>query len=302
MSATIIDGKQIAATIREEVRSGTERLQRERGVRPGLGFILVGDNAASQSYVRAKGKACSELGFHSVTEQLPGATPENDLLELIGRWNADPALHGILVQLPLPQHINEQRVIEAIDPRKDVDGFHPVNVGRLVIGLECLKPCTPAGIQELLVRSGNDPRGKHVVVVGRSNIVGKPVANILLQKAAGANAVVTVAHTGTKDIARYSRDADVVIAAIGRPEAITGDMLKPGCVVIDVGINRIPDPSTKTGSRLVGDVHFPSASAVASAITPVPGGVGPMTIAMLMRNTLLAAERGSSRPGSATPL
>jgi len=291
MAATLIDGRQIAGTIKEEVRSGTERLWRERGVRPGLGFILVGDNAASQSYVRSKGKACGELGFYSVTEQLPGTTPEEDLLGLIRAWNADPALHGILVQLPLPKHINEQRVIEAIDPRKDVDGFHPVNVGRLVIGLECLKPCTPAGIQEMLVRSGHDPKGKHVVVVGRSNIVGKPVANILLQKAAGANAVVTVAHTGAQNIARYTRDADVVIAAIGKAESITGDMLKPGCVVIDVGINRIPDPSTKTGSRMVGDVHFPSASAVASAISPVPGGVGPMTIAMLMRNTLLAAER-----------
>ena len=291
MAATLIDGRQIAGTIKEEVRSGTERLWRERGVRPGLGFILVGDNAASQSYVRSKGKACGELGFYSVTEQLPGTTPEEDLLGLIRAWNADPALHGILVQLPLPKHINEQRLIEAIDPRKDVDGFHPVNVGRLVIGLECLKPCTPAGIQEMLVRSGHDPKGKHVVVVGRSNIVGKPVANILLQKAAGANAVVTVAHTGAQNIARYTRDADVVIAAIGKAESITGDMLKPGCVVIDVGINRIPDPSTKTGSRMVGDVHFPSASAVASAISPVPGGVGPMTIAMLMRNTLLAAER-----------
>jgi methylenetetrahydrofolate dehydrogenase (NADP+) / methenyltetrahydrofolate cyclohydrolase len=296
MAATIIDGRQIAATIKEEVRRGTERLRGDRGVRPGLGFVLVGDNAASQSYVRSKGKACGELGFYSVTEQLPAATPEEDVLGLIRTWNADPALHGILVQLPLPGHINEQRVIEAIDPRKDVDGFHPVNVGRLVIGLECLKPCTPAGVQELLVRSGNDPRGKHVVVVGRSNIVGKPVANILLQKAAGANAVVTVAHTGAQDISRYTRDADVVIAAIGRAEAITGDMLKPGCVVIDVGINRIPDPSTKTGSRIVGDIHFLSASAVASAITPVPGGVGPMTIAMLMRNTLLAAERLTDPP------
>jgi methylenetetrahydrofolate dehydrogenase (NADP+)/methenyltetrahydrofolate cyclohydrolase len=295
MAATIIDGRQIAATIKEEVRGGAERLWRDRHVRPGLGFILVGDNAASQSYVRSKGRACGELGFYSVTEQLSGITREEDLLGLIRAWNVDPAFHGILVQLPLPEHINEQRVIEAIDPWKDVDGFHPVNVGRLVIGLECLKPCTPAGIQEMLVRSGNDPQGKHVVVVGRSNIVGKPVANILLQKAAGANAVVTVVHTGAHNIARYTREADVVIAAIGKAESITGDMLKPGCVVIDVGINRIPDPSTKTGSRLVGDVHFPSACAVASAITPVPGGVGPMTIAMLMRNTLLAADRLAER-------
>jgi methylenetetrahydrofolate dehydrogenase (NADP+)/methenyltetrahydrofolate cyclohydrolase len=251
----------------------------------------VGEDPASQSYVRAKGKACAELGFHSETLHLPESTSEKELLALIRAWNGDKKIHGILVQLPLPSHINEQRVIETIDPRKDVDGFHPTNVGRLVIGLECFKPCTPAGIQELLKRSGNDPAGKHVVVVGRSNIVGKPVANILLQKQMGANAVVTVAHTGARDITRFVRDADILIAAVGRAEMITGDMLKAGAVVIDVGINRIPDPSSKAGTRLVGDVHFPSAVLVAGAITPVPGGVGPMTIAMLMRNTLHAAQR-----------
>lgn len=291
MAAQIIDGKAIADTIRNEVRAGVERLSRERGVRPGLGFILVGDNPASQSYVRSKGKACADLGLVSDTRQLPAETPEEDLLGLIRRWNADPRLHGILVQLPLPRHINEQRVIEAIDDRKDVDGFHPANVGRLVIGLETLRPCTPAGIQELLVRSGFDPAGKHVVVVGRSNIVGKPIANILLQKAKGANAVVTVVHTGARDISVLTRQADILIAAVGKAESITGDMLKEGCVVIDVGINRVPDAANPRGYRMVGDVHFVSAAEKAAAITPVPGGVGPMTIAMLMKNTLHAAER-----------
>ncbi len=291
MAASIIDGKRIAADIKREVQVAAARLNEEKGIVPGLGFILVGENPASQSYVRSKGKACAELGFYSETLQLSETTSENELLQLIRSWNNDRNIHGILVQLPLPPQINEQRVIEAIDPRKDVDGFHPTNVGRLVIGLEGFKPCTPLGIQELLTRSGNDPSGKHVVVVGRSNIVGKPVANILLQKQSGANAVVTVAHTGARDITRFIKDADIVIAAVGKAEMITGAMLKPGAVVIDVGINRIPDPSSKTGSRLVGDVHFASAVEVASAITPVPGGVGPMTIALLMRNTLVAAQR-----------
>jgi len=290
MSAEIIDGKAIAARIKAEVKDQTDALRRERGIRPGLAFILVGEDPASQSYVRSKGKACEELGFHSITEKLPASTTQDELLALIGRFNLDPSVHGILVQLPLPKQIDEQKVIEAIDYRKDVDGFHPVNVGRLVIGLPGLRPCTPAGVQELLIRSNHDPAGKHVVVVGRSNIVGKPVMNILLQKQKGANAVVTIAHTGAGDLAPYVREADILVAAIGKPEAVTGSMLKPGCVVIDVGINRVPDPSSKTGSRMVGDVHFASASAVASAITPVPGGVGPMTIAMLMRNTLLAAK------------
>ncbi len=203
---------------------------------------------------------------------------------------SDTRIHGILVQLPLPKHISEEKIITAIDYKKDVDGFHPINVGRLVIGQECLRPCTPAGVQELLVRSGNDPSGKHVVVVGRSNIVGKPVMNILLQKQKGANAVVTIAHTGASDISQFTKQADILVAAIGKPESITGDMLKPGVVVIDVGINRVEDPSAKNGYRIVGDVHFASAVKIAKAITPVPGGVGPMTIAMLMKNTLMAAE------------
>ncbi|MBX2993060.1 MAG: bifunctional 5,10-methylenetetrahydrofolate dehydrogenase/5,10-methenyltetrahydrofolate cyclohydrolase [Bacteroidetes bacterium] len=296
MRAAIIDGKAIAAQIKSEVKLEADHLKRERGVVPGLAFILVGENPASQSYVRSKGKACEELGFHSVTEECPSTILQDELVKLIHAFNNDPNIHGILVQLPLPKHIDENEVIMAIDWRKDVDGFHPVNVGKLVIGQPCLRPCTPAGVQELLVRSGNDPAGKHVVVVGRSNIVGKPVMNMLLQKQRGANAVVTIAHTGSRDIARFTKQADVVIAAIGRAEAITGNMLKPGCVVIDVGINRVADASTRTGSRLVGDVHFVSASQVAGAITPVPGGVGPMTIAMLMKNTLQAAKNLISTP------
>ncbi len=293
MTAKIIDCKAIAAQIRSEVRLESEKLKRENGVTPGLAFILVGENPASQVYVRSKGKACEEMGFHSITEKLPEATSENELLSLIAKFNADSKIHGILVQLPLPKKIDENKIIERIDWRKDVDGFHPINVGKLVIGQPCLRPCTPAGVQELLIRSGNDPAGKHVVVVGRSNIVGKPVMNILLQKQQGANAVVTVAHTGGGDIARYTRQADIVVAAIGKAEAITGDMLKPGCVVIDVGINRVVDMMAKNGYRIVGDVHFESAARVASEITPVPGGVGPMTIAMLMRNTLEAAKNFS---------
>jgi methylenetetrahydrofolate dehydrogenase (NADP+)/methenyltetrahydrofolate cyclohydrolase len=292
MPASIIDGKFIAGEIKAEVRRETERLKKERGITPGLAFILVGENPASQIYVSSKGKACEEMGFYSVTERLPAETSQAHILQLIHQFNQDSRIHGILVQLPLPKHIHESEVIEAIDYTKDVDGFHPVNVGKLVIGQKCLRPCTPAGVQELLVRSGHDPAGKHVVVVGRSNIVGKPVLNILLQKQKGANAVVTIAHTGATDISYFTRQADIVIAAMGKPEVITGDMLKPGCVVIDVGANRIPDPASKSGSRLVGDVHFPSASQVAGAITPVPGGVGPMTVAMLMQNTFRAALGG----------
>lgn len=288
--ATIIDGKAIAEQIKQEVRTEAEALRNEHGITPGLAFILVGENPASQLYVRSKGKACQEMGFFSLTEQLPEETSQADLIHLIGSLNADARIHGILVQLPLPSHINEHAVLESLDWRKDVDGFHPVNVGKLVIGQECLRPCTPAGVQELLVRSGNDPSGKHVVIVGRSNIVGKPLMNMLVQKQRGANAVVTIAHTGAGDLARYTREADIVVAAMGKPRAITGAMLKPGCVVIDVGINRVADASAKNGFRIVGDVEFASASSIARAITPVPGGVGPMTIAMLMRNTLQAAK------------
>ncbi|MEX1277238.1 MAG: bifunctional 5,10-methylenetetrahydrofolate dehydrogenase/5,10-methenyltetrahydrofolate cyclohydrolase [Bacteroidota bacterium] len=291
MPATIIDGKAIAEQIRDEVRQGTVKLKAEKGFVPGLAFILVGENPASQVYVKMKGKACEEAGFYSVTERMPATVSEGELLAKVALFNSDPRVHGLLIQLPLPRHINEQKVIESIDPQKDVDGFHPMSIGKLVIGLDTFKSCTPAGIQELLIRSGNDPSGKHVVVVGRSNIVGKPVANILLQKQAGANAVVTVAHTGAKDLLPYTKSADILIAAVGKAEVITGAMLKEGAVVIDVGINRVEDPSTKSGYRIVGDVHFASASKVAGAITPVPGGVGPMTIAMLLSNTLKAAKK-----------
>jgi methylenetetrahydrofolate dehydrogenase (NADP+)/methenyltetrahydrofolate cyclohydrolase len=251
----------------------------------------VGENPASQSYVRSKGKACEEVGFFSITERMPMDTPEFVLLAKIAELNANPNIHGLLIQLPLPKHISEEEVIGAIDPRKDVDGFHPINIGKLVIGQDTFKSCTPAGIQELLIRSGNNPDGKHVVVVGRSNIVGKPIANILLQKQSGANAVVTVAHTGASDLTRFTKTADILIAAIGKAEIITGTMLKEGAVVIDVGINRVEDSSVPKGYHIVGDVHFESASKVAKAITPVPGGVGPMTIAMLLKNTLKAAKR-----------
>ncbi|MEX2191308.1 MAG: bifunctional 5,10-methylenetetrahydrofolate dehydrogenase/5,10-methenyltetrahydrofolate cyclohydrolase [Bacteroidota bacterium] len=290
MTARIIDGKKIAGDIRREVKSAADELKRSRGITPGLAFILVGSNPASQVYVGMKGKACDEVGFYSVTETLPADTSGEALLQKIDQFNNDKRVHGILVQLPLPKQINEQAVLEAIHPSKDVDGFHPYNVGLLVAGRKTLRPCTPAGIQELLGRSGNDPAGKHVVVVGRSNIVGKPITNILLQKGLGANAVVTVVHTGARDIGMYTKTADILIAAMGKPGIITGAMLKPGSVVIDVGINRVDDPTSKKGFRIVGDVDFESASNVAGAITPVPGGVGPMTIAMLLKNTLQAAS------------
>ena len=260
MAAKIIDGKAIAEQIRNEVRRETEQLKADRGFVPGLAFILVGENPASQVYVKMKGKACKEAGFYSITERMPATVSEKELLDKVAQFNNDPKIHGLLIQLPLPQPINEQKIIESIDPEKDVDGFHPISIGRLVIGLDTFKSCTPAGIQELLMRSGNDPSGKHVVVVGRSNIVGKPVANILLQKQAGANAVVTVAHTGANDLLPYTKSADILIVAVGKAEVITGEMLKEGAVVIAVGINRVEDPSAKSGYRIVGDVHFASAS------------------------------------------
>ncbi len=294
MPAAIIDGKKIAEEIRREVKRETERLIAERGITPGLAFVLVGENPASKSYVRMKGKACAEMGFHSVTKELPASTTQTDLVSLIRTFNNDNSIHGVLVQLPLPKHIDEQVILETVDYRKDVDGFHPVNVGRLSLGLPCFKPCTPLGVQELLMRSGHDPAGKHVVIVGRSNIVGKPVMNILLQKKSGANAIVTLVHTGAKDIGTYTKQAEILIVAMGKPECISGAMIKPGAVVIDVGINRVVDRHAKNGYRLVGDVHFESAVKVAGAITPVPGGVGPMTIAMLMKNTLSAAKGGNT--------
>jgi len=293
VTAKLIDGTTIAKQIREELKAEVEAL-RARGVVPGLTVVLVGEDPASQVYVRMKGKAADELGMKSDTIRLPATTPEADLLALLDRLNADRAVHGILVQLPLPGHMDAGKVLLRMKPEKDVDGFHPVNVGKLVIGDRTgFRPCTPAGVQELLVRSGADPGGKHVVVVGRSLIVGRPVANILMQKAPGANATVTVAHTGTHDLPSITRQGEILVVAAGRPEVIRGDMVRPGAVVIDVGVNRVADPSAKSGYRLVGDVNFREASEVASMITPVPGGVGPMTIALLMKNTVQAARQAA---------
>jgi methylenetetrahydrofolate dehydrogenase (NADP+) / methenyltetrahydrofolate cyclohydrolase len=295
MQTNIIDGSAIAAAIKEEVRQEAAMLREKYEIAPGLAFLLVGDNAASRSYVASKEKACDYCGFHSMTVQLPGDATQQQVLAQIDTWNIDPDIHGILVQLPLPDHIDENRVIEAIVPRKDVDGFHPVNVGKLSIGQECFAPCTPAGIQELLIRSNIPTVGRHVVVIGRSNIVGKPIAAMLLQKSASANAVVTVAHAAAGDLGRYTRDADILIVATGRVNTVTADMVREGVAIIDVGINRVDDASTAKGYRLVGDVDFAAVAPKASAITPVPGGVGPMTIAMLMRNTLQAAQRAARR-------
>lgn len=292
MPARIIDGKAIADQIKQEVAEETRSLK-QKGITPGLGFIIVGDNPASRSYVRMKGKACEQVGFYSATKELPEATSQDDLLSWVDQFNRDPAIHGFLVQLPLPDHLNETQVIDNIDPAKDVDCFHPYNVGKLAAGADVFAPCTPAGIVELLLRSGHDPGGKHVVIVGRSSIVGRPLATILSRKGRGGDATVTLCHSRTKDMTKFLKQADVVVAAIGRPEFIRGGMLKQGAVVIDVGINRVEVPVEENpkGYRIVGDVEFSSASQVAEAITPVPGGVGPMTIAMLLQNTLKTARR-----------
>jgi methylenetetrahydrofolate dehydrogenase (NADP+) / methenyltetrahydrofolate cyclohydrolase len=291
MPAIIINGKEISDKIKEEIAIETAELKQKKGITPGLAFILVGDDPGSQTYVGMKGKACEKCGFYSITEKFSADIDKSVLLNRIDELNKDPKIHGILVQLPLPKKFNEDEVIESINPAKDVDGLHPVNLGKTVLGQKTFYSCTPYGIQELLKRYNINPSGKHVVVVGRSNIVGKPVANILLQKKEWANAIVTICHTGTKDISKYTKQADILIAAMGKPEIITGDMIKEGAVVIDVGTNRVDDPTAKKGYKLVGDVHFESASKVASAITPSPGGVGPMTIAMLMHNTLSSAKR-----------
>jgi methylenetetrahydrofolate dehydrogenase (NADP+) / methenyltetrahydrofolate cyclohydrolase len=290
MGAAIISGKDIADEIKVELKDKVAELQ-SKGVIPGLAVVLVGEDPASQVYVRMKGKACEELGIYSETMRYPADLSEEKLLQVIDELNENLKIHGILVQLPLPKHINETKVLERIRPEKDVDGFHPVNVGRMLIGDPGFLPCTPHGIQELLLRSGNDPGGKHVVVVGRSNIVGKPVAAILMQKKNGANATVTVCHSRTRDLPGMCRQADILVAAMGVPEFIKEDMVKEGTVVIDVGVNRVDDPSAKRGYRLVGDVDYERVKEKASAITPVPGGVGPMTIVMLMKNTILSAER-----------
>lgn len=298
MPAKLIDGKAVSAQIREELKQRIAALQ-AKGITPGLAVVLVGENPASRVYVGMKEKTCGELGLYSDSYRLSAETGQAELLELVQKLNSDSRIHGILVQLPLPSQIDEAEIINAVSPDKDVDGFHPLNLGRLVIGLEGFRPCTPAGVQEMLIRSGVELSGKRVVVVGRSNIVGKPLANMLMQKAAGADATVTVAHSRTADLPDVVRSADVLIAAIGRAEMIPGDWIKPGAVVIDVGTNRVEDPSKKRGYRLVGDVHFESASEVASMITPVPGGVGPMTIIMLMANTVLSAERALEKGSGA---
>jgi methylenetetrahydrofolate dehydrogenase (NADP+)/methenyltetrahydrofolate cyclohydrolase len=290
LPAEIIDGVAIARSIREEAARGAARLT-ESGTRPGLAVVLVGEDPASTVYVRSKGRACDEAGMHSVTIQLPATTSQRELLKTVDALNHDPLVHGILVQMPLPKHLNADAVIRAIDPRKDVDGFHPVNVGKLLIGeRDGFVPCTPAGIQEMLKRSNVDTNGAECVIVGRSNIVGKPMAALLMQDGVGANGTVTVCHRHTRDLAFHTKRADIVIAAAGRAGLVRGDMLKPGSVVIDVGMNRIPDQTVPRRYRLVGDVDFESARQVASKITPVPGGVGPMTIAMLLSNTVRAAK------------
>jgi methylenetetrahydrofolate dehydrogenase (NADP+)/methenyltetrahydrofolate cyclohydrolase len=289
MTARLIRGAEVAKGIREELKAEVQRLRETAGAVPGLVTILVGNNPASESYVRAKQQAAHDLGFHSVQDNQPDTISEEQLLALIEAYNRDDRIHGILVQLPLPRQINESRVLYAVDPRKDVDAFHPVNVGKLVIGNADYLPCTPAGIQELIVRSGIETAGAEAVVIGRSNIVGKPIANMLLQKAAGANATVTVCHTKTRDMAAHARRADILIVAAGTPEYVRGDMIKPGATVIDVGVNEVG--RTPEGKRILkGDVAFNEAVEVAGAITPVPGGVGPMTITMLMKNTVRACK------------
>lgn len=288
--AIIIDGKKTSDDIKSEIKERTKKLLESKGIKPGLAVLLVGEDPASSIYVNSKAKACELLGFHSIVKRMSADTSENDVLSVVNEWNNNPEIHGILVQLPLPKHINETRVLLSISPKKDVDGFHPENVGRLVIGMPGFVSCTPAGIFELLKRYDIDLSGKHVVVVGRSNIVGKPIANILYQKKPFANAVVTICHTGAKDLSYFTKQADVIIAAVGKAEVIKSEDLKDGVVVIDVGINRIEDESLPKGYRIAGDVDFAAVELKASAITPVPGGVGPMTIAMLMYNTLLSAE------------
>ena len=292
-----IDGKTLAQSLRGEIAAGTAALKAETGVTPGLAVVLVGDNPASVSYVTAKEKACREAGMLSREIRLPAETTEAELVSLVRGLNADPAIHGVLVQLPVPRHIRDKAVIDAIAPEKDVDGFTPVNVGKMMVGDECFLPCTPHGIVKLIEFAGMDVRGKHAVVIGRSNIVGKPVAALLARKE--TNATVTLCHTGTPDVGHFTRDADIVVVAAGRPNTLTGDMLKPGAVVIDVGVNRIPDDTKPKGFRLVGDADFESCAKVAGAITPVPGGVGPMTITMLLWNTLESARRAAKRAGRA---
>ncbi len=292
MTAKIIDGKQVAADMRAELKAEVARLK-EQGIVPGLGVVLVGDDPASRSYVTGKEKACAEIGIYSDDNRLSADTSQEQLMTLVEKMNADPKINGILVQLPLPKGLDESEVLLAINPNKDVDGFHPVNVGKMVVGEKAFLSCTPHGIIQLLVRSGVNTEGAEVVIVGRSNLVGKPLANMLIQKNATGNATVTVCHTRTKNLADHVRRADIVIAAAGRPGTVTADMVKNGAVVIDVGVNRVEDATKKRGYRLVGDVDFEAIKEKASLITPVPGGVGPMTITMLLYNTVESAKRSA---------
>ena len=285
----LISGNDISSSIYGELKDRIASLK-AKGIVPGLAVILVGEDPASQVYVRMKGKKCEELGMHSVTITLPADTSEEELLKKVDELNKDDKIHGFLVQLPLPKYMDEDKVINSIDPGKDVDGFHPSNVGSMLIGKPVFLPATPAGVQQMLIRSNVSTEGKHVVIVGRSNIVGKPIAAMLVQKGAGADATVTVVHSRTKDLGSHTRQADILIVAMGKAKFVTKDMVKEGAVVIDVGTNRIDDPTTEKGSRLVGDVDFENVKEMTSAITPVPGGVGPMTICMLMANTVKAAE------------
>ena len=298
MTAKILDGKALAETIRGEVATGVAEMQQNHGITPGLAAILVGDDPASAIYVRNKRRACDEVGMVSDTLLLPADSTNEQVLECVQRLNDDPRFHGILVQLPLPPQVDERLIMESLDPGKDVDGLHPFNVGKLVQGRADFVPGTPAGIQQILLRNGHDLAGANVVICGRSDIVGKPLAILLMQRADGADATVTVCHTRTKNLAEITRQADILVAAIGSPNVITADMVKEGAVVIDVGINRVDDASRKSGYRLVGDVDFAAVSEEASAITPVPGGVGPMTIAMLLVNTLTATRLSIHGSGS----
>lgn len=291
MGAALIDGRGIAAEVRGEVKATVAEMRGRHGVAPGLAVVLAGDDAASGVYVRSKERAAADVGMASEVVRLAGDAAQGDVVAAVRRLNEDARYHGVLVQLPLPGHIDEDAVIESVNPDKDVDGLHPFNMGLLVAGRPRFVPATPAGIQQLLLRTGNDPAGKHVVVCGRSNIVGKPIANLLMQRRAGGNATVSVCHTRTRDLAAMTRQADILIAAVGSAGMIGADMVREGAVVIDVGVNRVDAPERRRGYRLVGDVDFEAVARKAAAITPVPGGVGPMTIAMLLRNTLNAARR-----------
>lgn len=286
----ILSGKELAEKMRQEMKSEIDELKTHHNLVPGLAVVLVGDNPASLSYVKGKEKACAQVGILSREYKFDADYKEEQLLKLIRELNNDPLIHGILVQLPLPDHINEEKILYAIDPTKDVDGFHPVNIGKMMIGAPSFLPCTPHGIQQLLLRNNIEISGKHVVIVGRSNIVGKPLAMILVQKNPGANATVTMCHTRTKNMAEITKLADILVVAAGRPHTVNADMVKQGAVIIDVGVNRIEDKSKKRGYRLIGDVEFDEVSEKASAISPVPGGVGPMTITMLLHNTIQSAK------------